>query len=756
MSKTENFKKVGYFTKDTDEYIITDMYPKRRLKNFLWNEDAYANVDQFCFGDAIASIGEIRRPFSGTERLIYIKDLKDGSFYSANRNYRKEKFDEYFCYVGVGFQKVVSVYKGIRTEYCYLLATADKVELISIKIKNLSKEKKLLNAYTYNGIYANTTEHIGSGVSKYISDKNVFLLEHNIFESKHDYNTIFMTSNVKCEDFETTPNAFRGVYNGFEDPVGIAKERLDNTESTFEFDYGVALRFDIQLAPEEEKEIILTIGTVRNREEGFALAEKYKGQVAFKQALELQNNVLKSYKDVMTIKTPDEYFDVMANVWLKRQIGFGKTWGRGQGKGFRDVMQDTAAFVSFDHGLAKLRILDALRHQYFNGNAIRMWEPDFLHPYMDMPAWIAATILAYLKETNDFTILDEPVGYLDSEEKESVLTHTIKGCRFLLDSLGKHGLVLWGGGDWNDSVNNVGMRGIGESVWLSIATVKAVKETAELLRKIGYDEAYICCLEKENQILSDNILKHGYKDGYFIYGYNDDGKIIGGMESEEGKMYLNPQTWAVLSGLFTGEKAMEIMDFVERELGCDYGYVVCKPAYTKATLDVGRSSCFYPGSFENASVYNHGVAFKMVADCVNGCGDRAYSTFKKICYNNPKNPDSGVEPYAFSNMYLGPECDIRRGDAPLSWITGTAGWLYRAITEFVFGVKPAYDRLCIKPCLPSCWNSVSAKRAFGGSIYNIEYIRSDRNYIVFDGKEIEGDLLPVADKKEHQVKVYFM
>ena len=748
--------KMGYFVDATGEYVITDMYPKRPLKNYFWNEDAYTSIDQFGFGNAVASIGEIRRPFAGAERLVYVKDEKDGSFYSPNRNYKKEPFDEYYCYVGVGYSNIVSVYKGLRTEYCYLMPPTDKLEMIRVTLRNESKEVKHLSVYTYNALRVNVTEHIGAGWSKYFAEKNVLLFEHNIFESPHDYNTVFVKSDVKPDSFESTPNAFRGVYNGFEDPVGVSKPKLENTESTFEFDYGAAFRYEIVLQPKEEKSIVLTIGTTRNREEAFALAEKYVGVQAFAKALEEQGKVLASYKDVMTVDSPDEYLNVMANVWLKRQVGFGKTWGRGLGKGFRDVMQDTAAFVSFDHTLAKIRILDALRHQYFNGNAIRMWEPDFKHPYMDMPAWIAATLLAYLKETNDFSLLEEKVGYLDSDEKETVLVHAIKGCRFLLDSLGQHGLVLWGGGDWNDSVNNVGMRGIGESVWLSIATVKATKETAELLEKIGYDKAFIKTLLKDGETLTENILKHGYKDGYFLYGYNDDGEIVGGQESEEGKIYLNPQTWAVLAGIFTGEKGIEIMDFVERELRCDYGYVVCRPAYTKPTLGVGRSSCFYPGSFENASVYNHGVAFKLVADCVNGCGDRAYNTFKMICYDNPKNPDSGMEPYAFSNMYLGPECDLRKGDAPLSWITGTAGWLYRGITEYIMGLKPEYTRLRISPCFPAHWEKASVKRMFRGCTYNIKYVRANESYIVYDGERIEGDLLPeVSDGKTHEVVVYF-
>ncbi len=445
----------------------------------------------------------------------------------------------------------------------------------------------------------------------------------------------------------------------------------------------------------------------------------------------------------------------MTNVWLKRQVELGKTWGRGAGKGFRDVMQDITAFVSLDNELARARILSTLAHQYVNGNAIRMFEPDYTHPYMDMPAWIPATILTYLKETNDFKILQEQIGYLDSDIKESVLVHTIKGVEFLLKSLGKRGLVLWGGGDWNDSLNNCGMKGMGESVWLSIATVKAVNELIELLEKIEYDKTFIKNLESKKAVLSENIFKHGYKNGYFIYGYNDNGEEVGGPLSKEGKIYLNPQTWAVLSGLVKGKDAERILDFVEKELACEYGYVQCKPSYTKGDPDIGRATYFCPGIYENGSVYIHGVAFKMVADCIAGRGNAALNTINKIRYDNPANPNSGVEPYAVSNMYFGPESSVRKGYALFSWITGSAGWLYRCITEYIFGIKAEYDRLRISPCLPDEWDNVSAMRVFNGSVYNIIYKKGNKKQIVYDGEVINDELLPVSEKnKVHDVTVY--
>lgn len=295
-------------------------------------------------------------------------------------------------------------------------------------------------------------------------------------------------------------------------------------------------------------------------------------------------------------------------------------------------------------------------------------------------------------------------------------------------------------------MNNAGMKGKGESVWLSIATVKAVNEFLELLGEIGKEELLIGEYEKKNRELKAAIEKYGWDGDHYIYGYADSGEKVGADENAEGKIYLNPQTWAILAGIRTAELGNELMDTVEKRLQCKFGYVQNTPPYTKGIEELGRSTYFIPGLIENGSVYNHGVAFKLVADCLLNRADMAYKTYLKIRYDNPENPDNGVEPYAFSNMYIGPDSPYKKGFAPMCWITGTAGWMYRAFTEYMLGIQADYNGLRIRPNVPSCWDNVKIKRKFRGAIYLIEIRRSGLQKMIVNGVKNDGEILPIISK----------
>ena len=434
-------------------------------------------------------------------------------------------------------------------------------------------------------------------------------------------------------------------------------------------------------------------------------------------------------------------------------------------------MQDTSAFVSLDPALARKRIPEILKHQYEDGNPIRMFEPDYTAPYNDSAAWIPATVLAYLYETGDLSVLEEKIPYLNgdsyenayapggflpyrgTEEEYTVFDHVKRAMDYLYSSRGKRGLILFRHGDWNDSMNGVGLQGKGESVWLTLATIKAYNEYIEILEFCGKNEL-ISEYENRRDELKAAVQKYGADGDHLLYGYNDYDEKIGADDNEYAKIYLNPQTWAVIAGI--AEDEQKLLDLVEDKLKCDFGYVQCTPSYSKPNAHIGRIAYFGKGLFENGSVYNHGCAFKMVADCIAGRADNAYETLKKISYDNPKNSDNGAEPYAFSNMYIGPENEYLSGYAPMSWVTGTAGWLYRAITEYIFGVKAVKGGLEIKPCFPKLWNGAKVTRFFRGATYEIELKRGEENKVFVNGEPICGNVLPVAKCGEiYSVKVLY-
>lgn len=732
---------LGYF--DKYEYIIKNMRPTRPLKNYLWSEQVVAHVDQTGQGMALACIDGNRRTFVKSKRYFYLKNHETGEIYSPNRNFTDLPFELYECHVGLGYQTIIAEYQGIRTEITILIPENNYVECVRVRVMNNSGKAYYGDGYYYCDIDANITEHWAYGKGEFDKSFGGLLYSHDHFRSVNDYNLMFAKGNLPLKGYAVSDGQFFGEYGNAIKPDGIKAEKLLCEGTVFEEFYCAAMQFELSLQAGEEKNFLFVCGIERDSKQAKEVAEKYLLLENFLTEYQKQAEYNASYSSVCVCETPDQYFDVMTNIWAKRQLSLGKTWGRVYGKGFRDVMQDIAAFVSFDSALAKKQIIYALSHQYESGNAIRMYEPDFKYPYMDMPVWIPATVLQYLKETGDLSILQEEIPYLDSTLMENLFAHIKRGVDFLLVSRGAHQLVLWGGGDWNDSMNNAGMKMIGESVWLSIATVKAINEFIEILQIAKLNVEVISEYEQKKLELVHAIEEYGWEGNHYIYGYTDSGEKVGSDENNEGKIYLNPQTWAVLAKIKTGDQACNLMDTVEQRLQCGFGYLQNAPSYQKGIKELGRSTYFIPGLIENGSVYNHGVAFKIVADCMLGRSDIAYKTFEKIRYDNPLNQGNGVEPYAFSNMYIGPESPYKRGFAPMCWVTGTAGWMYRAFSENILGIQPEFEGLAVRPNLPTAWKQVKVSRKFRGAVYHITIIRSEKSGVLIDNKPWKEELLPL-------------
>lgn len=750
--------KNGYFDSKNYEFVITDMYPRRPLLNYLWNESAVCSADQFGNGYAWISLGDQHRNIEKGDRNFYIKDKITGECYSANRNYNGLPFDKHECHVGVGYHKVVSEYKGVGAEFTMVMPEGESAVLYRIKAENTSKEKKSLSLYFSLHVTPQLSGHNSYGEADYSESLGGLLYTHDGFRMPNDHTKLFVGSLKEHTAYDVSPASFFGLYTGDRAPIGTKEERLACFGSTYEDDYIAAFQLDVTLDEGESFDNVFCAFSARSEEECLEMKSRLLTPTRFDEELSAQRAAAVNMAEVYTAKTPDAYMDEQVNVWLKRQVSLGKTWGRLYGKGFRDVCQDITAFVSFDPPLARVRILHALKHQYEDGNPIRMFEPNFYYPYNDGGAWIPGAVLAYLNESGDVSILDEEIPYLEGdsythakdndsptfdpytpgERVDSVLCHVKAAMDYLIGSRGEHNLVLWRGGDWNDSMNNVGLQNKGESVWLSIATVKAINEFKEILRIYGTDDKTLEYYETKKQELIAAIHTHGKLGDRYIYGINDKGTVIGG----EDRIFLNPQSWATLAGLDTEEALAKAMDEAEDKLRCDWGYVQCYPAFTEGDFDIGRVSYFKRGLFENGSVYNHGVAFKMVADCMLGRGDRAYETLKLISCDNPKNPNMIVEPYAVTNMYFGPENPYLPGYAPHSWITGTAGWIYRAITEYMLGVMPTFEGLTVNPVMPKGWSGTAVSRKFRGETYNITFLEADKYSLVCDGKE--ASILPMS------------
>lgn len=753
--------KKGFFDDKNKEYIICDMFPKRPWLNYAWNDSQVSSFDQFGFGMSryTDNTGFVREYLQHTDnRIIWIKDEKTGECFAANRNYDNKPFDIFNTQVGMGYSKINSQYNGIKTSFKIFVPSSGLMEFWETAVTNTSEEEKEISLYAYAAIDMSITFHHSYCAADFSDKINGIYCSHEAYKTPTSLSGIYFATNKEVTSYETTNRRFKGVYSDIGHPVGIKEDTLSNCGNCFENEVAAVLQFKLKLKPGQTETVLFVLGASESEEQAKGYVEAVLRKSVFDDELSKVIRGINDFHSNVMIETPDTEINSRINIWLKRQIELGKQWGRLFGKGFRDIMQDITSFVSLDSKNARSRILYACQYQRYNGNPVRAWEPLMPEVYVDGAVWMIYTVNVYLKETGDFSILDEKIKYFDSDNEESLLEHCLKGMSFVQDNLGEHGLCLWQEGDWNDSLNGCGILGKGESLWLSEATIKAANELEEILKAAG-KESYIDEIRKKADLMTENIFKYGWDKDHFIYGINDYGEKIGSYDTAEGQIFLNPQTWAILAGIVDGENAKKLMDLVEEKLSCDFGYVQQWPSHSRGTDRIGRSSYFKPGCYENGSVYNHGVSFKVVAESLINEGDRAFETFNRISPNNPKNNyvHSGVEPYAMTNMYLGPECTVRQGEAPLSWVTGTCGWLFRGMIEFIIGVRADFNGLKISPNLPKCWDKVKVKRAFRGSQYNItiDGVHSGSEYkIAVDGVEINGNIVPAfADGKSHEVIV---
>lgn len=737
---------INEFNDKKKEFIIRDMFPVRPWMNYSWNSEYVSSFDQFGFGiSRFCDENGYKKSVLAEHdnRLLFIKDKKTKEYFAANRNYDMAPFDVFETRVGMGYSAVSTVYSGISVEFRLFVPPYGQCECWEVHIANTSGEEKELSLYAYAELDTRLSPIDGYSKADFSHDIGGIYASHAGANMPTEYTGVYFVSNEEPTAYETSNRRFKGVYSKISHPMAIDGDKLSCRATCFEFCPAAVLQFDLKLKPSESKKILFLLGASKSESDAKKMCGLLLSEREFEKSFRRATADCESFGKGLEITTPDEDINRRVNIWLKRQMELGMQWGRLYGKGFRDLMQDTTSFLPLEPQKARERILYASAYQRENGNPLRQWEPVMDEVYADGAVWLIYAVNAYLKETGDYTILAEQTPYYGSDIKESLFSHCMRGFDYLFNNLGEHGLCLWFEGDWNDSMNGCGILGRGESVWLSEAAVKAGYELAEIMEHAARMERYDEVLKK-TEALKKNILKHGMEDGRFIYGINDYGQKIGSKETEEGKIFLNPQTWAVIAGIVSGSEAKEVMDEVERTLACPYGYLQNFPSYSKPDDHIGRMTYFEKGVYENGSVYNHGAAFKAVADCMINDGNRALNTIKLILPSNPETKTSGTEPYVISNMYFGPSNPYRKGDAPLSWITGTGGWIFRCITENILGVRAGYDGLVIDPNMPEIWDEASVYRIFRGAEYNIVIKNKNKSgayKITVDGQAAGGNVV---------------
>jgi len=636
--------------------------------------------------------------------------------------------------------------------------------------------------------------------------------------------------------FDTQRDVFLGPYRGWDNPAAVERGQSFNSVAHGWAPIG-SHHVKVTLQPGETRQVIFLLGYHENPRDhkfdppGSQTINKTTVKPTIARYLdpaqiEVAFGALRTYWDgllgILQVETPDVHTDRMVNVWnayqcvvtfnMSRSASFFES-GIGRGLGFRDSNQDLLGFVHMAPARARERILDLAATQLESGGAYHQYQPltrrgndDVGSNFNDDPLWLVLGVAAYLKETGDWSILDQPVPYDNQPGSETPLyEHLQRSLHYTLERLGPHGLPLIGRADWNDCLNlncfsdepgqsfqtTTNKDGqVAESVFIAGLFVLAAKEMAQIANgksQIGKSA--------NQQITNDNlqpptsnfqpptsilhspfstpqsyldaarqmeavVLEHGWDGEWFLRAYDDFGHKVGSHECEEGKIFIEPQGFCVMAGIGLGDgRAEQALESVNRLLATPHGIVLQQPAYSRYYLHLGEISSYPPGYKENGGIFCHSNPWVMIAETMVGHGDRAHDYYTRI---NPSAREAigeihRCEPYVYAQMIAGRDAPTH-GEAKNSWLTGTAALNYVAITQWILGIRPTFDGLQIAPVIPASWSGFQATRVFRGVAYRIDVERAGPGNAIsltVDGRPVAGNLvsLPPPGQTEVVVKV---
>ncbi|MCL2696893.1 MAG: glycosyl transferase [Oscillospiraceae bacterium] len=619
----------------------------------------------------------------------------------------------------------------------------------------------------------------------------------------------FYSVNSKIDGFDTCRDKFVGLYNGFDRPDAVTNGEPGN--SVADGWAPVASHYiEVELAAGESRDFVFVLGYIENE-----FAEKFapdnagtslltsgsrpQNIVNKKKAHELIAKCdtsekadklfdeLKKHWDgllsIYTVDSPDEKLNRMINVWnqyqcmvtfnLSRSASYFES-GIGRGMGFRDSNQDILGFVHQIPSRARQRILDLASTMLRDGGAYHQYQPltkkgnhELGSNFNDDPLWMILSTAAYIKETGDDGILDEVVPYENKDElAASLLDHMKRAFNHVITKIGPHGLPLIGRADWNDCLNlncfsatsgqsfqtTEGKDGkVAESVMIATMFAFIGPEYVKMCRIKG-DEAEAARAEAEIEKMNKLVLEHGWDGDWFLRAYDDFGRKIGSKDCCEGKIFIEPQGFAIMAGLGK-EQGYDIktLESVDKYLNSDHGLVLNQPAFTRYIIEYGEISTYPPGYKENAGVFCHNNAWLICAAAHLGRGDKAFEFYSKIApaFREDFSEFNKTEPYVYAQMIAGKDAQ-RHGESKNSWLTGTAAWNFAAASQWILGVQPDYDGLVIDPSIPKDWNGFKVTRAFRGAKYNITVKNPDKvckgvKSLTVDGRAVGGNKVPVGE-----------
>jgi cellobiose phosphorylase len=808
--------KFGYFDDQNREYVITQPDTPLPWINYLGCQAYFGIISNTAGGYSFYRDARLRRvtryrynnvPYDLGGRYIYLRDDESAEFWSPSWQPTRHDLQNYSCRHGMGYTIIGSSYRGIEAHTNYFVPLDENLEIWQLTVTNQRPGRALLSVFSSIEFCLWDAQDDATNFQRNFSIGQVEIEDGVIYHKteyreRRDHFAYFACSR-KLAGFETQREAFVGPYRGWDKPVALEHEELSNSVAHGWAPVGVH-QVKIELVPGETQQIIFVLGYHENPQDqkfdppDSQTINKKSVKPVFAKYLDSANvdaafKKLCRYWDgllgILQVETPDVHTNRMVNIWnpyqcmatfnMSRSASFYES-GIGRGLGFRDSNQDLLGFVHMVPSRARDRILDLAATQLPSGGAYHQYQPltkrgnnDVGSNFNDDPHWLILGVAAYLKETGDWSILDEAVPYDNNPGSEQPLyEHLQRSFRYTLDRLGPHGLPLIGRADWNDCLNlncfsdmpgqsfqtTTNKDGkVAESVFIAGLFVQTTRELTEIAAHRGL-EAEATYYLAEAAKMEETVRQNGWDGEWFLRAYDDFGHKVGSKECTEGKVFIETQGYCVLAGIgLIDGRAAQSMESVHRHLATGHGIVLQQPAYSKYYLHLGEISSYPPGYKENAGIFCHNNPWIMIAETRLGNGDRAHDYYSRI---NPSAREiisevHRCEPYVYAQMIAGRDAPTH-GEAKNSWLTGTAAWNYYAIVQWILGIRTSYDGLQISPVIPKSWRGFKATRTFRGVTYYIAVERTgDGNHVTLrvDGVSIEGDTVPLPADGRREVSV---
>ena len=790
----------GHFDNEKREYVIDRLDLPTSWTNYLGVQDMCAVVNHTAGGYMFYKSPEFHRitrfhgntvPMDRPGHYVYIRDNDSKDYWSVSWQPVGKSFDEakYLCRHGMSYTTYECDYSRIKAEQTLVIPLNDNVELWEVKIKNNDDKPRNLSVFSYCefSFHHIMIDNQNFQMSMYCAGSNYDkgVIEYDLFYEEFGYQ--YFTSNFEPDGFDCLRDKFIGLYHTEDNPVAVENGQCSGSSELGNNHCG-SLQKNLVLQPGEEVRIVFMLGEGR-REAGLAAKEKYSDLKNVDQAYADLKAFWDDKFDKLQISTPNEGMNTLINTWtlyqseinvmFSRFASFIEVGGR-TGLGYRDTAQDAMTIPHSNPTKCKQRIVELLRGLVSQGYGLHLFQPEWFEPDTDVKPfksptvvptpnkddmihgladacsddalWLVSSIVEYVKETGEFDFIDEVITYADKGEG-TVYEHMTRILDFSTEQVGATGICKGLRADWNDCLNLGG----GESAMVSFLHYWALQNFIELAAYLNRDEdvkKYTAVAEHVKKVCDEQL----WDGNWYIRGITKNGKKIGTKEDKEGRVHMESNSWAVLSGAAPYEKAIKAMDSVDEYLYTPYGLMLNAPSYTVPDDDIGFVTRVYPGVKENGAVFSHPNPWAWAAECTLGRGDRAMKFYNALCpyYQNDMIEIREAEPYSYCQFIMGKD-HTAHGRARHPFMTGSGGWSYFSATRYMLGMRPQFEELLIDPCVPADWKEFSMSRVWRGAKFEISVENSDGvmkgvKELYLDGQKV--DKIPVQPAgSKHDVKV---